>query len=314
MAAFLVAGGAAAAMQGGHGGSKLVVTSVCFALLVVPYMALCFTSFARDVRRWATSDRCAPVKLALGLIGLYLIYAVGTDCFAWEAFGRLSAFVMVPAALVTTKQTWAAALAVVAIWIPFDTGLLKSIWAWPAGEGAYVFNTALAVVLAVALFAGYRREDGLNTRFTWRARDLKVAALGLVGFLLIALPFGFVTDFITFNPKIEPVMLIVRPLGILFFIAIPEELLFRGLVQNLLEKKLGKPLVALAIASVFFGLTHYNNGPVELRPDWRYIVLATIAGGFYGGTYIRTRTLFAPALVHAAVDTIWVLFLMKGPP
>ena len=77
-------------------------------------------------------------------------------------------------------------------------------------------------------------------------------------------------------------------------------------MQNLLQKRLGRPILGLVVSSVIFGATHLNNGPL---PDWRYFVLATIAGLFYGFIYMRTKSLAVPALVHAMVDSVWVLFL-----
>jgi membrane protease YdiL (CAAX protease family) len=93
--------------------------------------------------------------------------------------------------------------------------------------------------------------------------------------------------------------------GIFVFIAMPEELLFRGIIQNFLQKSWLKPLPALIVTSVIFGVAHLNNGP---RPDWRYFLLATIAGLFYGNAYTRTRALLAPAIVHTLVDTVWRSF------
>ena len=86
------------------------------------------------------------------------------------------------------------------------------------------------------------------------------------------------------------------------FIAVPEELLFRGIIQNLLEKEIGRPGLALGVAAVIFGAAHLNNGP---SPDWRYFLLATLAGMVYGRAYARTRNLMAPALVHTLVDVAW---------
>jgi len=90
-------------------------------------------------------------------------------------------------------------------------------------------------------------------------------------------------------------------LGILLVVAVPEELLFRGLIQNLLQRVL-PATYALIVAALIFGASHLNNGPA---PDWRYVLLASIAGVFYGRAYRRSGGLMAAFLVHAAVDTIW---------
>ncbi|MGH9962094.1 MAG: CPBP family intramembrane glutamic endopeptidase [Pyrinomonadaceae bacterium] len=63
---------------------------------------------------------------------------------------------------------------------------------------------------------------------------------------------------------------------------------------------------SLVVTSIIFGAAHLNNGPT--RPDWRYFLLATIAGLFYGNAYARTGRLLAPAIVHTLVDTVWRSF------
>jgi len=41
---------------------------------------------------------------------------------------------------------------------------------------------------------------------------------------------------------------------------------------------------------------------------WAYVILATIAGWFYGLAYIRTGSILAPAILHAMVDGWWAYF------
>lgn len=87
-------------------------------------------------------------------------------------------------------------------------------------------------------------------------------------------------------------------------IALPEELFFRGILQNLLETRLGRS-GALIVASVLFGLSHFNHGSVF---DWRYVLLATIAGIFYGRAWRAQRQIFAAVLTHTLVDVVWSLW------
>ncbi len=94
--------------------------------------------------------------------------------------------------------------------------------------------------------------------------------------------------------------------GIFLFVAITEELFFRGLLQNLLEGSLRSRYGAQAITAVLFGLSHIRHAPF---PNWRYVALATIAGWFYGSAYREHRSLMASATTHALVDTLWRTFL-----
>jgi membrane protease YdiL (CAAX protease family) len=91
----------------------------------------------------------------------------------------------------------------------------------------------------------------------------------------------------------------VAPVAIYLATGVPEEFLFRGLIQNTLERAIGR--AALPIASIIFGLAHL--------PDLRYVLLATLAGLAYGWVYQTTRRITASAVTHALVDWIWVLLL-----
>ena len=89
---------------------------------------------------------------------------------------------------------------------------------------------------------------------------------------------------------------------IFVFTALPEELFFRGWVQNLLEPRVGRRK-ALAIASVLFGLSHFNKRAAHFNR--RYVLLAAIAGIFYGRAWREHRRVAASTITHATVDWIW---------
>jgi membrane protease YdiL (CAAX protease family) len=90
----------------------------------------------------------------------------------------------------------------------------------------------------------------------------------------------------------------------LLIVALPEELFFRAILQNLLETRLGRTGALLA-ASVLFGLSHFNHGAAF---NWRYVLLASIAGIFYGRAWRAERQIFASIVTHTAVDVVWSLW------
>ena len=90
--------------------------------------------------------------------------------------------------------------------------------------------------------------------------------------------------------------------GIIFAgTAVPEEILFRSLIQNLLTLRWGGGWRTLLAASVIFGCAHLDNGPQPL-PNWRYMILATIAGLAYGQVFQRASTVLSSAGLHTLVD------------
>jgi membrane protease YdiL (CAAX protease family) len=95
-------------------------------------------------------------------------------------------------------------------------------------------------------------------------------------------------------------------MGIFLFTAWPEEFLFRGLLQNMLSELLGNSWAGLILASILFGFSHILHAPY---PNWKYVMLATIAGLFYGRVWMKTASLLPSTMVHAVVDILWhVLF------
>ncbi len=83
--------------------------------------------------------------------------------------------------------------------------------------------------------------------------------------------------------------------------ALPEEILFRSLIQNLVQQRFGENTRALLLASLIFGAAHLDNGPQAL-PNWRYMVLATIAGYAYGKVFQKGSAVLSSACLHALVD------------
>ena len=68
---------------------------------------------------------------------------------------------------------------------------------------------------------------------------------------------------------------------------------------------------ALLLTAALFGLAHWNKRLVDLNGNfnWRYVLMAAIAGVFYGRAWRAQRRVGASAITHASVDTTWSLWL-----
>ena len=137
--------------------------------------------------------------------------------------------------------------------------------------------------------APWRSTDGTSEWRAWRA-----------AYAAVALPLGLLTGFLTWHPAVDVAGLLATPVLIYTLTAVPEEFLFRGVIQNLLTRWWG-PHVGLGVAAGVFGLAHL--------PDLRYVLLATLAGVGYGWVYARTGKITASALTHTGVNWIWGLLL-----
>jgi membrane protease YdiL (CAAX protease family) len=66
-------------------------------------------------------------------------------------------------------------------------------------------------------------------------------------------------------------------------------------------QRFGSGMRVLFVAAVIFGAAHLDNGPQAL-PNWRYMILATIAGFAYGKVFQKSSTVISSALFHMLVD------------
>ncbi len=167
------------------------------------------------------------------------------------------------------------------------------------------------VSLTLYLFAVHHPLDGFNFTFRLDFKDLKNVLLGLLAYAFVSVPLGIGLGFLRFAPKAPPFLQMVSVLLFgYFFIALIEEMLFRGVIQNLLIRRLKNVYSGLVLAAVIFGLSHINNATMGFSvPNWAYALMAGLAGLSYGWVWMRTKKFTASAITHALVNFLWwILF------
>ncbi len=145
--------------------------------------------------------------------------------------------------------------------------------------------------------------------------SLAGAAIGLLATLPLIVGL-LVVDRVSFGPfqHLEDVMQgSILPLfrgasvGELLLISVlaglGEEMLFRGVVQDFLQRLTGSPWMAVGIASLAFGLVH----PITRT----YAILAGLIGVYFGGLYLATGNLIVPIVAHAAYDFVALFYLLR---
>jgi uncharacterized protein len=289
----------------GFGGRALVASFSAFAILFGG--ALVFA--ARGVaERAAAAGPAAAWLVGIAIFFVYLMYALGTGTAALERLAEMALFLFLPLAVLASAGGaaaggWQDLLVIAGVWAAIKFGPSRTIWPYPGGRLSYILSVLVAVNLAIAGFLLLRRMKGVGYNIGWGSGWAFSVLASLLAFSCVAIPLGVKMHFIAFEPqwqhwKTEPALAI----GILFFTAWPEEFLFRGLLQNCLERATKGGWAGWIGASVLFGFSHITNGGF---PNWRYVILASIAGFFYGWTWRRTGSIFASALVHATVDVLW---------
>ena len=297
----------------GYGGRAFAATLTAFTFFFL--VMLLFA--ARGFSDWIAARFGAGSGYLLGVAVflVYLIYALGTNSFGVTRAVAVAGLVFVPLALAASAQrrspgAWQDFVTLAGIWLavkplpnPWGWSLSHSLWPYPGGRLAYVFTVLLCVNVALASFVLLRRVNGIGYSIAWGRHWSFFILASLLVFSCIAIPLGTGMHFIQFSPQWgQWKSLPLVSLGILFFTAWPEEFLFRGLLQNMLSRASNSELAGWWTASILFGLSHITNMGF---PNWKYVILASIAGFFYGWTWRKTGSIFASALVHVGVDTLW---------
>jgi CAAX protease family protein len=241
-----------------------------------------------------------------------LIYAIAV-AGGWRNALIGAAYVVLPSLLVATGAgkppgTIGDYAAVAIVWLPVEFKLTYALFPYPS-QLTHTLTILLALATGIAAFVLLRRLDGIGYAVALSKNDAWIILIHFALFAAIAVAIGTRIGFLSYDPslvRLHPIPVVLSIVGILLFTAWPEEFLFRGILQNLFSRSFKNPWLGLALASLLFGLSHIFHAPY---PNWKYVFLATIAGLFYGHTWMKTGSLFPAAIVHALVDILWhILF------
>ena len=241
----------------------------------------------------------------------YVLVAVSYGQFRW---GWFALYLLLPVAISwllagasvadpEQRGNWRDLLVLAVLGLAVDLRWLEP--AWPAHFA--VFNKMLLLDAGIYGFVAIRRLEGVGFDLRLRLADLRIGGRELALYTPIAIALGLSLGFLHFHAYLPAVSQVV--LGWIFtflFIAVPEELFFRGWMQNLLERRIGRR-GALVTTAVLFGLSHFNKRAAHF--NWRYVLLAALAGIFYGRAWRQERRVGASAITHASVDTLWSIWL-----
>jgi membrane protease YdiL (CAAX protease family) len=277
-------------------------------LTLLPFLSAAFWP------RAVVLARRLPLRLRLlapALLGIpYALVSISTGFFHWD---WLSLYALLPVSInlllyaasvadPEQKGEWRDFFILAVLGLAVDLRWFEPAW----GPGLAVFSKMLLLDAGIYGFLVVRQLNGVGFDLRLRLRDVGVGLLAFAAYTPIAVLLGLWLGFLHFHAALPPIrQVFAAPLFTFFFIAVPEELFFRGWMQNLLERRIGAAR-GLLVTSVLFGLSHFNKRAAFF--NWRYVLLATIAGIFYGLAWRQRRRVGASAITHASVDTIWSLW------
>ncbi|HEY2646802.1 MAG TPA: CPBP family intramembrane glutamic endopeptidase [Candidatus Acidoferrales bacterium] len=304
-----VAGAALYGTWHGYSGRAYAATLGVLAFFLAIQLSFAAGNFGeRLARRVGTHG---GVLLAIVPFLAYLSYLAGTNNFSWTRAAYAAVYTLTPVLLSISAGTakagaWQDYAAMLAIFLPLKTHFLNILWPYPGPTIGTVATMLLAICVALATFLLVRQFDGVGYNIVWGRGVIFSVLLHFALISAIVIPLGAALHFIRFDPgQAHWKSLPFDAISIFLLTAWPEELLFRGLLQNSLSRTFSSETAGWFAASVVFGLAHITNNGVF--PNWRYALLATIAGIFYGRTWRKTNSIFSAAIVHALVDTVWHL-------
>jgi len=194
-------------------------------------------------------------------------------------------------------------LGILVLWLPIEFAAGAQLVPRPAQGFLHSVAYGIAILLGLVLWTAFRSFGGMKYNPPRAARDFW---LPLAGFAMVAPVLAVAGIALGFLPlphlPVQTAGHMAAAVGIIFVgTALPEEVLFRALIQNLLMQRFGPGTRTLLLASFIFGCAHLDNGPQPL-PNWRYMILATVAGFAYGKVFQKASTVLSSAGLHMLVD------------
>lgn len=244
-----------------------------------------------------------------------------------HALARYIVYIVVPAVLqiarpddrLPDQRKTAAlldALTFAAVWLPLELNLLPKIGPtgkvtiWPTLTGALSALNTFSVLRPLEMSA---RPIGYSFKLTPGDVFLSLLVAVLTSAILYPIAVGFGLGSF------------VRPRGLkgntqvavfvgLYFVALLEEIVFRGIALNMLDKYVTNVsrAVPLLLSSLLYGLAHLkHDSGGRAYADWRRAIVATITGIFCSLVWRRSGKVTVSAVTHAVVEYLMKTFLVK---
>jgi membrane protease YdiL (CAAX protease family) len=290
---------------------------VVLALLLCLLVALLSPSLQQQLHRVLDGNPTFVFLAPALLAAVFCATASRYGCLGWRLALLILVYTFAPTLFVyiqiwpsqASTRSWLDFAVILMLWLPLELSVGADLIPQKVQGVLHATAYGIAVTLGVILFLFARHWAGMRYNLPQRFSDLRNAIVGFVVSCLLLIPLGRWVGFLAHphSPGMSFRTATFRIVLIFFGTAFPEEILFRALIQNWFSQRLRKQWKAVTIGSLIFGASHLNNAPGPL-PNWRYMVVAMIAGLIFGAVFLRSTSVFASVTVHAAVNTTKYLF------
>ncbi len=289
------------------------------ALLALPAFlmeATFYYALAADRVR-ARIEKLAPATVAMALTGAglapYLAASLAFHSFEWRWFGLLAALVFFAAFwyVFAAKSGVFDVLFLVFLAAVMLFRVFPHIYISPHPKlPLYALGQAMWVRTGVFVMLAIRRVSGVGFGFWPDRRHWKVGVLYYFLFLICSVELAVLIHFAAphwprWGWEKTSFVAIATFFGVLWVVALGEEFFFRGLLQQWIGKWVRSEKAGLLITAVLFGAVHLW---FRSFPNWRFAIMAALAGVFYGMAFRQTKSIRASMVTHALVVTTWRIF------
>jgi membrane protease YdiL (CAAX protease family) len=277
------------------------------AAFLFEYPFYLLTGFPQ-IRERLSGPKLPAILVALNLVP-YLLCCLGAVTFHWTDLARLAALAIVLGCWYRVFPAKPLADAgFLAVVVAASLGrYFDPIYATPVRlYAAELGRVGLFITAALALMLQRRiLETGYG--FIPSGKDWRIGVVHYLYFMAIGLPIALAVKAVHFG-KPAPVWLAAATfIGFLWGLALAEEFLFRGVLQQWLEDWTTSRTAALLLASLLFGAAHllYRGA----FPNWGMALLGGLNGWFCGRARNQAGSIRAGVVTHTLVVTTWRAFL-----
>jgi membrane protease YdiL (CAAX protease family) len=300
------------ALQQGIPASVVRAALPAFLLEATLFLSLGIESWRRRLEKLPPAGVAA--LLVLGAIAPYCAASLALGSFHWQALAGIALLAgLVSFWYIALPKQPASDLLLLALLAGVVlTKVFKSLYVRPDPQlPLEVLGQAMWIRTGAFALLSVRRVQGIGFGFWPSAREWKIGAVFFVVMLPVVAALAWWIGWAKFHPPEAswikaPVTVVLTFFGGLWVLALSEEFFFRGLLQQWMSGWLRNQWAGLIVTSLLFGAVHLSYRGF---PNWRFALLAAVAGVFYGLAFRQASSIRASMVTHAlTITTVRVFF------